>query len=155
VPRKAAFSYVTDPANRPGCWPDLAAVAGTARGERPGDVMRLRAKLAGRAVDLTMTLREFVEPTLVTYRSVQAGLPDRTVVRLAVSRALRRTPDNLEEPCDGCDAPRPLPRTAGCGACAGAPGCPGGAARCRSRGAGRGVPVAGDIAGGPTGDLAC
>jgi hypothetical protein len=130
----AAFDYITDPHNWPEYWPDLVAVHDLerARWREPGDTMRLRMRLAGRETDLTMTLREFVAGSLVTYRSVQAGLPDveherhwtagdarngfdyrlvvryaprpglaglldRTVVRLATARALRKTLDNLEQ----------------------------------------------------------
>jgi hypothetical protein len=110
--------------------------ADTARWQEPGDRMLLRMKLNGRAVDLRMTLREYLPPTLVTYRSVQRRLPDmaherhwvtgtaergflyrvaveyeprpglrglldRTLVRLGVARALRRTLDNLVVPLRG------------------------------------------------------
>jgi hypothetical protein len=77
VTREAAFDYVTDPHNWHEYWPDLVAVADVEAPWRdPGDRMRLRMRLNGRPVELNLTLRERVRPSLVTYRSVQAGLPD-------------------------------------------------------------------------------
>jgi uncharacterized protein YndB with AHSA1/START domain len=78
VPRETAFDYITDPRNWPAYWPDLLGIADPekARWKHPGDEMRLRMRLNGRPVDLHLTLQEYVVPSLVTYRSVQAGLPD-------------------------------------------------------------------------------
>ena len=78
VSRESAFAYVTDTRNWPAYWPDLLGIADAegARWQQPGDEMRLRMRLNGRPVDLHLTLQEFVAPSLVTYRSVQAGLPD-------------------------------------------------------------------------------
>jgi hypothetical protein len=77
VARDAAFEYVTDPRNWPAFWPDLAGIDDPeARWRRPGDTMRLRMRLAGRATDLVMVLDEYAPPSLVTYRTEQPGLPD-------------------------------------------------------------------------------
>jgi uncharacterized protein YndB with AHSA1/START domain len=128
--REAGFDYITNPANWPRFWPDLVDIPGLerARWEQPGDTMRLRMRLAGRLVELEMTLDEVIRPELVRYHTVQRGMPDasherhfeaakggfryrlvvafvpraglagifdRTVVRYAAGRALRRTLDNL------------------------------------------------------------
>ena len=76
--RESAFAYITDTRNWPSYWPDLLGIADPdhARWKHPGDEMRLRMRLNGRPVDLHLTLQEFVVPSLVTYRSVQSGLPD-------------------------------------------------------------------------------
>ena len=77
VPRERAFDYITDPHNWHEYWPDLVGVADVdAPWGEPGDRMRLRMRLNGRLVELNLTLGEFVRPSLVTYRSVQKGLPD-------------------------------------------------------------------------------
>jgi len=77
VTRERAFDYITDPHNWHEYWPDLLGVADVdAPWREPGDRMRLRMRLNGRPVELDLTLRERVRPSLVTYRSVQAGLPD-------------------------------------------------------------------------------
>jgi hypothetical protein len=77
VERSAAFDYITDPHNWHEYWPDLVGVADVdASWHDPGDRMRLRMRLNGRPVELDLTLGERVRPSLVTYRSVQAGLPD-------------------------------------------------------------------------------
>jgi len=78
VSRESAFAYITDTRNWPSYWPDLLGIADPdhARWKHPGDEMRLRMRLNGRPVDLHLTLQEFVVPSLVTYRSVQSGLPD-------------------------------------------------------------------------------
>ena len=78
VGREAAFDYITDPHNWPDYWPNLVSVADLdrARWQQPGDTMRVRMRLAGRKVDLRMTLDRFRAPSLVTYHTVQRGLPD-------------------------------------------------------------------------------
>ena len=84
VERSAAFDYITDPNNWDRYWPDLVNVAGlpTARWSMPGDVMRLRMRLLGRAVDLHLTLDTVDRPNRVAYHTVQAGLPDTDHERL-------------------------------------------------------------------------
>ena len=132
VPRERAFAYITDPQHWPEYWADLASIPDldTARWQAPGDTMRLRMRMPGREVELHMTLTSFEPPSLVTYRSVQAGMPDaeherrfiadgegleyvvvvryeprpgvaglldRSVIRLGIARAMRRTMDNLQQ----------------------------------------------------------
>jgi Polyketide cyclase / dehydrase and lipid transport len=77
-PRDRAFAYITDPRNRPDYWPDLVAVEdpGQSRWRDPGDTMRLRMRLLGRETTLLMTLDRLEPGSLVTYGSVQPGLPD-------------------------------------------------------------------------------
>jgi hypothetical protein len=84
VERNAAFDYITDPHNWDRYWPDLVDVADlpTARWSVPGDTMRLRMRLLGRAVDLHMTLDTVDRPNRVAYHTVQAGLPDAAHERL-------------------------------------------------------------------------
>lgn len=126
VDRTAAFDYITDPAHWPEYWPGLVGEPQLrdAGWRTPGDVARLRMRLAGRTTELTMTLEELIRPDRVRYRSVQPGFPaslherhfdplpggfdyrlvvtvtprpgwpgllDRTIVRWAIRRALRRT----------------------------------------------------------------
>ena len=77
VPRDSAFNYITDPHNWPEYWPGLVAVTDPqARWQHPGDTMRLQMKLAGRPTELHMTLDRIQVPSLVTYHTVQHGLPD-------------------------------------------------------------------------------
>jgi uncharacterized protein YndB with AHSA1/START domain len=77
VTREAAFDYITDPHNWHEYWPDLVGVDDVdAPWRDPGDRMRLRMRLNGRPVELHLTLRERVRPSLVRYASVQSGLPD-------------------------------------------------------------------------------
>ncbi|MCP9486301.1 MAG: SRPBCC family protein [Gaiellaceae bacterium MAG52_C11] len=130
VDREVGFDYITDPKNWPHFWPDLVDIPGLGRlsWQEPGDTMRLRMRLAGRAIDLDMTLEELRRPALVRYRTAQQGMPDtaheryfepaatgfeyrlvvsfmprsglaglfdRTLLRYATARALRRTLDNL------------------------------------------------------------
>jgi hypothetical protein len=75
---EAAFTYITDPRNWHEYWPNLVAILGPnrARWSEPGDTVRLRMRLAGRNTELFMTLQQINVPSLVTYRTVQAGLPD-------------------------------------------------------------------------------
>jgi len=78
LPRDRAFAYITDPRNWPAYWPGLVAVedAGESRWREPGDTMRLRMRLLGRVTTLHMTLERLEPASLVTYGSVQRGLPD-------------------------------------------------------------------------------
>jgi uncharacterized protein YndB with AHSA1/START domain len=76
APVEQGFSKITDPANWPRYWPGLVRVQAETRWRTPGDEARVVMRLLGREVELTMTLREFVPNRLVTYESVQSGLPD-------------------------------------------------------------------------------
>jgi hypothetical protein len=84
VERSAAFDYITEPNNWDRYWPGLVSVADlpTARWSVRGDVMRLRMRLLGRAVELHMTLDTMDRPNRVAYHTVQAGLPDTDHERL-------------------------------------------------------------------------
>ena len=76
TPVERGFAVITDTANWPSYWPGLVRIEPDSRWSRPGDVARLALRLLGREVELVMTLREFVPNRLVTYDSVQRGLPD-------------------------------------------------------------------------------
>lgn len=75
MPVERGFSIITDVGNWPSYWPGLVRVEPDSRWGAPGDQTRLILRLFGREVELTMTLREFVPNQLVTYDSVQTGLP--------------------------------------------------------------------------------
>jgi hypothetical protein len=76
TPIERGFSAITDINNWPVYWPGLVRVEPESRWRTPGDEARLTLRLLGREVELSMTLREFIPNRLVTYRSIQAGLPD-------------------------------------------------------------------------------
>jgi Polyketide cyclase / dehydrase and lipid transport len=76
VPVERGFSIITDIGNWPSYWPGLVRVEPESRWGTPGDQARLLLRLLGRKVELWMTLREFTPNHLVTYDSVQAGLPN-------------------------------------------------------------------------------
>jgi uncharacterized protein YndB with AHSA1/START domain len=122
---REGFDYITDQRNWPQYWPGLVRIEPGSRWSGPGDVTRIVVRLLGRDVPLEMTLRRFEPPRLVEYTSTQPGMPDarherhfedaggalqyriaveleprglydRTVVRLGIARALRRTIANLD-----------------------------------------------------------
>jgi hypothetical protein len=70
------FATITDVGNWPDYWPGLIRVEPGSRWREPGDQAWLTLRLLGREVRLAMTLGDFVPDRLVTYKSVQAGLPD-------------------------------------------------------------------------------
>lgn len=72
----AGFDFITDPGNWPRYWPDLVRVDPASRWREPGDRARLVLRLAGRPVELEMTLVRLVPYRVVEYTSVQRGLPD-------------------------------------------------------------------------------
>ena len=76
VPLERGFSFITDPRNWPQFWPGLVRLDPTSKWSAEGDTARLTAKLVGREVELTMKLERFEPNSLVTYTSVQRGLPD-------------------------------------------------------------------------------
>lgn len=76
VPVERGFAAITDIDNWPSYWPGLVRVQPESRWLAPGDRARLILRLLGREVELDMTLRELVPNRLVSYDSVQAGLPD-------------------------------------------------------------------------------
>jgi hypothetical protein len=70
------FSAITDVGNWPVYWPGLVRVEPGSRWRSCGDQARVILRLLGREVELAMTLRELVRNRIVTYTSIQAGLPD-------------------------------------------------------------------------------
>jgi uncharacterized protein YndB with AHSA1/START domain len=125
VPVREGFDYITDQRNWTEYWPGLVRIEPGSRWSGPGDVTRIVVRLLGREVPLEMTLRRLDPPRLVEYTSTQPGMPDarherhfedaggglhyriaveleprglydRTVVRLGIARALRKTLANLE-----------------------------------------------------------
>jgi uncharacterized protein YndB with AHSA1/START domain len=125
VPVREGFDYITDQRNWAEYWPGLVRIEPGSRWSGPGDVTRIVVRLLGREVPLEMTLRRLDPPRLVEYTSTQPGMPDarherhfedagggllyriavelepcglydRTVVRLGIARALRKTLANLE-----------------------------------------------------------
>ena len=102
VTPETGFDYVTDAANWPDFWPDLVEIPDPGRSwHEPGDTMRLRMRLAGREVDLHMTLEEFSRPTLVRYHTVQHGLPET-----AHERHFEAVPGGFRYRLVVCYAPR-------------------------------------------------
>jgi hypothetical protein len=75
VPVERGFSFITDIGNWPSYWPGLVRVEPESRWRTPGDEARLIVRLLGRDVRLVMTLRDFVPNQLVSYKSIQTGLP--------------------------------------------------------------------------------
>ena len=120
-PLRAGFDYITDMRSWPEYWPNLIRLAPESRWSEPGDTAWLTPKLAGRRTELAMTLERIVPHRLVTYSSVQRGLPGaiherhfagdhdgfgyRIVVDLEPRSGLRR-------PFDRLVVPRAVERTA-------------------------------------------
>jgi hypothetical protein len=75
-PLGAGFDYITNIANWPSYWPGLVRVEPGSFWTTPGDTATLVIRLLGREVELALTLTRFEPPHLVTYTSVQQGLPD-------------------------------------------------------------------------------
>jgi Polyketide cyclase / dehydrase and lipid transport len=76
VPLRDGFDYITDLRRWPEYWPDLVRVEPGSRWSAPGDRARVVMRLLGRSVELQMTLRTLDPYRLVTYATVQHGLPD-------------------------------------------------------------------------------
>jgi hypothetical protein len=76
APLRAGFDYITDLANWPAYWPGLVRVEPGSRWAAPGDRATIVIRLLGREVELALTLSELEPNRLVTYTSVQHGLPD-------------------------------------------------------------------------------
>jgi uncharacterized protein YndB with AHSA1/START domain len=125
VPLLEGFDYITDSANWPEFWPGLVRVEPGSRWTGAGDVTRIVVRLVGREVPIEMTLQRIERPGFVEYTSRQPGLPDarherhfgeddgalrfrivieleprglydRTLVRAALARTVRRTLANLD-----------------------------------------------------------
>jgi Polyketide cyclase / dehydrase and lipid transport len=76
TPLQAGFAFITDIANWPAYWPGLVRVEPGSRWAAPGDTATLVIRLLGREVELALTLSQLEPNRLVTYTSVQQGLPD-------------------------------------------------------------------------------
>jgi hypothetical protein len=76
TPLAAGFAYITDIANWPAYWPRLVRVEPGSRWAAPGDRATIVIRLLGREVELALTLSELEPNRLVSYTSVQQGLPD-------------------------------------------------------------------------------
>ena len=74
-PLGAGFDYITDLRRWPEYWPNLIRLAPESRWSQPGDEARLTLKLAGRPIELYMTLERIIPNRLVEYSSTQRGLP--------------------------------------------------------------------------------
>jgi len=70
------FAYITEIANWPAYWPRLVRVEPGSRWAAPGDRAAIVIRLLGREVELALTLSQLEPNRLVTYTSVQRGLPD-------------------------------------------------------------------------------
>ena len=76
VPVETAFEFITDTANWPAFWPGFVRLEEGSSWRTEGDTARLVTRLLGRELLLTMTITTFEPNRLVTYTSVQPGLPD-------------------------------------------------------------------------------
>ena len=76
LPVERGFAFVTDPAYWSRFWPGFIRLEEASRWAAPGDTATLITRLLGRERALTMTLTAFEPNRLVTYDSVQPGLPD-------------------------------------------------------------------------------
>jgi uncharacterized protein YndB with AHSA1/START domain len=76
LPVERGFAFVTDPANWSKFWPGFIRLDEGSRWAAKGDTATLITRLLGRERALTMTLTAFEPNRLVTYDSVQPGLPD-------------------------------------------------------------------------------
>ena len=76
VPVERGFSFITDTANWSKFWPGYVSLHASSRWGATGDTARLTTRLLRRERELTMTLTKFEPDRLVTYRSIQPGLPD-------------------------------------------------------------------------------
>ena len=76
TPLAVGFGYITAIANWPEYWPGLVRVEPGSRWAAPGDRAIIVIRLLGREVELALTLSQLEPNRLVTYTSVQQGLPD-------------------------------------------------------------------------------
>jgi hypothetical protein len=75
VTLREGFDYITDPANWPEYWPRFVRMSSLPRWREPGDRAALVLRIAGREVELRMTLTRIEPYRLVEYTSGQRGLP--------------------------------------------------------------------------------
>ena len=76
IPVERGFEFITDTANWSTFWPGYVRLCECSRWTTTGDRASLITRLLGRERELTMTLTAFEPNRLVTYTSVQPGLPD-------------------------------------------------------------------------------
>lgn len=78
VDRSAGFDYITDVRNWRSYWPHVIEVRDedATSWSRPGDRAGVVVESRGKPVEMSLELHELVPYDRVTYRSVQAGLPD-------------------------------------------------------------------------------
>jgi uncharacterized protein YndB with AHSA1/START domain len=76
VPVERGFTFITDPANWPRFWPGFVRLEPGATWGAVGDTARLVTRILGRERTLAMTVTTFEPNRLVTYTSIQPGLPD-------------------------------------------------------------------------------
>ena len=76
VPVEHGFAFITNTANWPTFWPGYVRLEDGSQWGASGDTARLVTRLLGRDRELTMTITAFEPNRLVTYTSIQPGLPD-------------------------------------------------------------------------------
>lgn len=76
VPVERGFAFITDTRSWRKYWPGYVRLEEGSRWGASGETARLVTRLFGRERELVMTLRTFEPNRLVTYTSVQPGLPD-------------------------------------------------------------------------------
>ena len=76
VPVERGFAFITDTANWSTFWPGYVRLVEGSSWRATGDTARLMTRLLGRERELAMTVTAFEPNRLVTYTSVQPGLPD-------------------------------------------------------------------------------
>lgn len=76
VPVERGFAFITNTANWPKFWPGYVRLEEDSSWATSGDTARLVTRLLRRERELTMTITAFEPNRLVTYTSVQPGLPD-------------------------------------------------------------------------------
>jgi hypothetical protein len=76
VPVERGFAFVTDTSNWSKFWPGYVRLEEGSSWEGPGDTAKLVTRLFGSERLLTMRITAFEPNRLVTYTSVQPGLPD-------------------------------------------------------------------------------
>jgi len=76
VPVERGFAFITDTANWPKFWPGYVRLEEGSSWRGEGEAARLVTRLFGRRRLLTMRVGSFEPNRLVSYTSLQPGLPD-------------------------------------------------------------------------------
>ncbi len=76
VPVERGFAFITATGNWSKFWPDFVRIVEGSRWVATGDTARLVTRLLGRERELTMLLTGYEQNRLVTYTSIQRGLPE-------------------------------------------------------------------------------